>query len=130
MDRPFLAPTKMHGSHVVDALISDGGFIEDADIDTAVIGPRMRVGRGAQIRRSLLLGADFYDAADATDPLLGIGEGSIIQDAIIDKNARVGRGVRITNAAQRREYDGGSYYIREGIVVVPKNGVIPDHTVI
>ncbi len=63
-------------------------------------------------------------------PPIGIGAETIVQGAIIDKNARVGAGVRILNEAGETEKDGDGYYIREGIVVVPKNGVIPDGTVI
>ena len=64
MDRPFLAPTKIHESRVADALVADGGFLEQVDVASAVIGPRSRIGRRVKIRRSLILGADFYD----TDP--------------------------------------------------------------
>jgi glucose-1-phosphate adenylyltransferase len=134
MARAFLAPTKMHASRVNDALISDGCFVENATIDRSVVGPRTRIGSGATIRRSLILGADFYDAHPASPhaggPPMGIGEGSLIEDAIIDKNARVGRNVRITGAGGRRPHDGPSYYVREGLVIVPKGGVIPDGTVI
>jgi glucose-1-phosphate adenylyltransferase len=135
MARPFLPPTKMHGSRLRDVLVSDGGFLEDADIERSVIGPRSRVSRGTKIRRSLVLGADFYDqddaaAAAAGAPALGIGEGSVIEDAIIDKNARIGREVRITGAGARPDFDGLGYYVRDGLVIVPKGGVIADGTVI
>ena len=63
------------------------------------------------------------------DPV-GIGDGSIIRKTILDKNARVGRGVKIENRAGARHLDGDNYFIREGIVIVPKNAVIPDGTVI
>jgi glucose-1-phosphate adenylyltransferase len=130
MDRPFLAPTKVHRSRADDALISDGGFLDEAEIETSVIGPRARIGRGARIRRSLVLGADFYESASAAEPLIGIGDAAVIENAIIDKNARIGRNVRIINVNGVREHDGTTYFIRDGIVVVPKNAVIPDGTVI
>jgi glucose-1-phosphate adenylyltransferase len=130
MDRPFLAPTKIHNSRVADALVADGGFLEQVDVESSVLGPRTRIGRGAKIRRSLILGADFYDDDPAPSPPLGIGEGSVIENAIIDKNARVGRGVRLVNRDGIKEKDGNGYFIREGIVIVAKNGVIPDGTVI
>lgn len=63
-------------------------------------------------------------------PPIGIGSGSVIENAIVDKNARVGRGVRILNEKEERERDAAAYYIRDGIVVIPKNAVIPDGTVI
>jgi glucose-1-phosphate adenylyltransferase len=73
-----------------------------------------------------MLGADFYEG----DPLgkipLGVGEASVIKNAIIDKNARVGANVRIENREKVTEYDGPNYYIREGIVIVPKNETVED----
>ena len=108
-----------------------------AEVDHAVIGIRSRIGRGTQVRDSLVLGADFYETLDEIEkamargvPPLGIGAESLIQHAIIDKNARVGRGVRIVNEVGVREKDGQGYYIRDGIVVVPKNAVVPDGTVV
>ena len=108
-----------------------------AEVDRVVVGIRSRIGRGAQVRDSLVLGADYYETVDEIEkaiargvPPLGIGADSVIQHAIIDKNARVGQGVRIVNEAGLREKDGQGYYIRDGIVVVPKSAVIPDGTVI
>jgi glucose-1-phosphate adenylyltransferase len=85
----------------------------------------------ATVRRSLIMGADPYPpAGPAGSPPLGIGEGSLIQDAIVDKNARIGRNVRITNKDGVAEADGSGWAIREGLVVVTKNAVIPDGAVI
>jgi len=84
-----------------------------------------------------MLGADFYEKLEEIDramasgiPPIGIGPDSIVQHAIIDKNARIGRGVRIVNQAGVQEADGPGFYIREGIVIVPKGASIPDGTVI
>jgi glucose-1-phosphate adenylyltransferase len=133
----FLPASKIESCQVRRALISEGCIMIGAEVDRAVIGIRSRIGRGTQVRDSLILGADFYETIDEIEkglargvPPLGIGADSIIQHAIIDKNARVGRGVRIVNEAGVREKDGPGYYIREGIVVVPKNAMIPDGTVI
>ena len=63
-------------------------------------------------------------------PPVGIGAETVIENAIVDKNARIGRGVRIINEAGIKEHDGDGYFIREGIVIVPKNGVVLDGTVI
>ena len=89
------------------------------------------------MRASLILGADYYETLDELDrssgrgaPPIGVGEDSIVAGAILDKNARIGRGVKILNEAGVQEKDGDGYYIREGIVLVPKNGVIPDGIVI
>jgi glucose-1-phosphate adenylyltransferase len=133
----FLPPTKIRSAEVVDSLLSEGCFIEKARLERSVVGIRSRIGAGARIRRSLILGADFYESADEIErglaegqPPVGIGEESVIENAIIDKNARVGRGVRIGNERGERERDAGNYYIRDGVVVVPKGAVIPDGTVI
>ncbi len=133
----FLPPTKMLDCKVRDALIADGGFIEGADIENSVIGIRSRIGKGVKIRRSLVLGADFYETGEelaesrkAGEPPLGIGEGTLIDGAIVDKNARIGRNVRIVNEARVKERDASNYYIREGIVIIPKGASIPDGTVI
>ena len=85
-----------------------------------------------------MLGADYYESLEEIDraqakglPPVGIGQESVIERAIIDKNARVGRGVRIVNERGARPHkDGDGYFIRDGIVIVPKGGVVPDGTVI
>ena len=84
-----------------------------------------------------MLGADYYETLEEIDrasargvPPVGIGADSVIERAIVDKNARVGRGVRIVNEAGAKERDAEGYYIRDGIVIIPKDGVVPDGTVI
>jgi glucose-1-phosphate adenylyltransferase len=131
--RPFLAPSRFHGCRIVDALVADGCILDQADLETAVIGVRTRVSRGSRIRNSLVLGADEYETSAEevpTDsrPPLGIGEGSTIENAIIDKNARIGRNVSIENRRGLTDYDGDSYFIRDGIVIVPKGASLPDGT--
>ena len=108
-----------------------------AEIDRAVIGIRSRIGSQVKIRNSLLIGADFYETLDEMHaseaqgiPPVGIGSDTIIENAIVDKNARIGRGVRILNEAKTEHADGDGWFIREGIVIVPKNGVIRNGTVI
>jgi glucose-1-phosphate adenylyltransferase len=133
--RPFLAPSRFHGCRIVNALVADGCVIDGAEIDTAIVGLRSRIARGVQIRSSLVLGADEYQTSREGDPTyedakppLGIGENSRIENAIIDKNARVGRNVTIRNLSGLRDHDGDSYFIRDGIVIVPKGASIPDGT--
>jgi glucose-1-phosphate adenylyltransferase len=133
----FLPATKVESCTVRSSLVSEGCILVGAEVERAVIGIRSRVGRGANIRQSLLLGADYYETLDEIDrmrargqPPLGIGEDSVIERAIVDKNTRIGRGVRIVNEAGEREKDGKDYFIRDGIVIVPKDAVIPDGTVI
>ena len=133
----FLPATKIASCDIAESLISEGCFIEKARIERSVIGIRSRIADGARIRHSLVLGADLYESAHEVErqsregiPPIGIGAESVIENAIVDKNARVGRGVRILNESGEKERDAANYHIRDGIVVVPKGAVIPDGTVI
>jgi glucose-1-phosphate adenylyltransferase len=133
----FLPATKIEGCELKSALVSEGGILMGASVERSVVGIRSRIGGGTRILNSLVLGADFYESLEEIDraqakglPPVGIGQDSMIQHAIVDKNARVGRGVRIVNAEGQSEKDGLGYFIRDGIVIVPKGGVIPDGTVI
>jgi len=133
----FLPASKLEGCNIRSALVCEGCILHGAEIDRAIIGIRSRIGAGVKIKNSLLIGADYYETLDemrATEargvPPMGIGTESVIENAIIDKNARVGRGVRIVNEAKVQTADGDGYFIREGIVVVPKNGVVRNGTVI
>jgi len=133
--RPFLPPSRFHGCRVVDALVADGCILDRAEIDTAVIGVRSRIGRGVRIKHSLVLGADEYQTSlegeavkGDSRPPLGIGDNSWIENAIIDKNARIGKNVSIRNRNGLVDHDGGSFFVRDGIVIVPKGGFIEDGT--
>ena len=133
----FLPATKVEGCTLKSALVSEGGILMGAEIERSVIGIRSRIGHATQIRHSLVLGADYYESLEEIDraqakglPPVGIGQESVIERAIVDKNSRVGRGVRIVNSAGEQHKDGDGYFIRDGIVIVPKGGVVPDGTVI
>jgi glucose-1-phosphate adenylyltransferase len=133
----FLPATKMRGCKVREAIISEGCIINEAYIERSIIGLRCRIGGGTRIENTMIMGAEFYQSLEELDrdrrngiPWVGIGEGSIIRNAIVDANARIGSNVRITNERGIVNHDGGNYYIREGIVVIPKNATILDGTVI
>jgi len=133
----FLPASKVSNCTVHNALISEGCIILGAEIDRSVIGIRARIGSGAKLHNTLVLGADAYETLEQLDeshrmgvPPMGIGSDTIIRNAIVDKNARIGRGVKILNADGVQERDGEGFFIREGIVCVTKNGVIRDGTVI
>jgi glucose-1-phosphate adenylyltransferase len=133
----FLPGTKMRGCEIRDSIISEGCIINDAMIDQSIIGIRCRIAGGTKVETSLIMGADFYQSLEELDrdrrinlPWVGIGEGTIIRKAIIDKNARIGSNVRILNEKGLKEHDGENYFIRDGIVLIPKNTLIPDGTVI
>lgn len=132
----FLPATKM-SAEVKTSLISEGCYIDEAHIERSVLGIRSRIAARARIKNSLILGADFYESNTDIErvtreggPPVGIGEDAVIENAIIDKNARIGRGVRIVNAGKERERDAANYHIRDGIVVIPKGAVVPDGAVI
>jgi len=128
----FLPASKVNGASIRQAIVADGCIITDARIDRAVIGLRSVIESGATIRNSVLMGADFYEGEGPPpapgSPPLGIGRNAVIDGAIIDKNARIGDGVVITPEGKPANVDGGSYYIRDGVVVVPKGAVISDGT--
>ncbi|MCU0242340.1 MAG: glucose-1-phosphate adenylyltransferase, partial [Vicinamibacteria bacterium] len=133
----FLPATKVEDCCIKRALISEGSIVVGSEIEHSVIGIRARIGRGTQIRDSLVLGADYYETLNEITtaetkglPPVGIGAGSVITGAIIDKNARIGRGVRLNEGPRDVDSDGDGYFVRDGIVVIPKNAVILDGTVI
>jgi glucose-1-phosphate adenylyltransferase len=131
----FLPAAKVRDCRVRGSLIAEGSILNGSEITSSVVGIRSILAAGVRVERSILMGADYYDldardvASDGTPPL-GIGEGSIISNAIVDKNVRIGRGVRIQNAEGRSTLDGALCTIRDGIVIVPKGTVVPDGTVI
>src|SRR2546423_269970 len=125
----FLPGSKINGATLRQAIIADGCIISDAHIERSVIGVRSTIESGATIRNSIVMGADYYETDASTDrrrlPAIGIGRNCVIDRAIIDKNARIADGVVITPEGKPGDLDAGNYFIRDGIVVVPKNAVIP-----
>lgn len=133
----MLPPVKINNSRVERAIIGEGAVIVDSDISDAVIGVRSYIAAGARIRRAVLMGSDYYPWQDPEErnPVQGpsnpgIGEGTVIENAIIDRNASVGRSCVITNQGGIQEGEGPGFYIRDGIVVILKNAEIPDGTVV
>ena len=136
----FTHPRYLAGSRLVDCrldrvIVGEGCSLRHAEVEQSVVGVRSQVGPGVRISQSVVMGADLYETADDRarnrargEPDIGIGAGSVIHRAIVDKNARIGRGVTIGNDSRVRDADGGGHFVREGIVVVPKDGVIPDGT--
>lgn len=133
----FLPGSKINGAHIDHALVSDGCIINPSRITNSVIGLRTIVGAGTELNRVVALGCDYYEIQEsileherAGKPRIGIGSGCRIENAIIDKNARVGNNVVISPAGKPENLDHPLYYIRDGIVVIPRNGMIPHGTVI
>ena len=135
----YLPPSKIENSQIDDSIVSDGCIITGAKVSTCLVGLRSRISEGATIDNAYIMGDDYYQTFEDMRrdlqnnlPRLGIGEGSVVRHAIIDKNARIGRNTRLMNEAGVSEFDSpdGSFFIRDGIIIIPKNAVIPDGTVI
>jgi glucose-1-phosphate adenylyltransferase len=130
----YLPATKAIKSQIERSIIADGCIINDTYIEHSVIGVRSRIQAGATIRDALIMGADFYDSPDrlpvAGAPTMGIGHRTWIERTIVDKNARIGDDVRISPEGKAEFLDGPDFYIRDGIVIIPKNAVIMSGTVI
>ena len=135
----YLPPSKIEDTEINDSIISDGCIINGAKVTNSVVGLRSRISKGVQIDSAYMMGADFYQTIEDMRrdlargvPRVGIGEGTVIRHAIIDKNARIGKNARLLNEAGVAETEGpgGAYFIRDGIIIVPKNAVIADGSVI
>jgi glucose-1-phosphate adenylyltransferase len=134
----YLPATRTDDCHLERVMLADGCLLQDAVISDSVIGLRSIIGPGVRISRTVVMGADFYEdaARRATNrerdrPDVGIGSGTSIEGAIIDKNARIGKNVVIRPHPDDIEMvEEENYVIRDGLVIVPKNAAIPDGTVI
>ena len=118
-------------------MVGDGCIINHASIANSIIGIRSIVGAGSELERVILMGGDYYESHASImeneligKPRIGIGQNTRIENAIIDKNARIGDNVVISPTGKPEEADHPLYNIRDGIVIIPKNGVIPHGTVI
>jgi glucose-1-phosphate adenylyltransferase len=123
----FLPGSKINGATLRQAIISDGCIISDAHLERCVVGIRSVIRSGATIRNSIVMGADYFELGQtaSSQPPIGIGRNCVIDRAIIDKNAHVADGVVITPEGKPPNFDADNYFIRDGIVVIPKNAVIP-----
>jgi glucose-1-phosphate adenylyltransferase len=109
--------------------VTEGCFLDQCEVTDSIIGIRTHIDRGSKISRSVLLGADSYEDDPAVaNPPLGIGRDVVLDRVIVDKNARIADGVRLVNAANVQEADGDGYYIRNGIIIVPKGGEVKTGT--
>jgi glucose-1-phosphate adenylyltransferase len=133
----FLPGSKVNGAQIDHAVISEGCILNRAVITHSIIGLRSFVGAGTVLNRVILLGSDYYESLEsivehekAGKPRIGIGSNCRIENAIVDKNARIGNNVVISPAGKPEKVDHPNYYIRDGIVIIPKNGVIPHGMVI
>ncbi|MBI1389252.1 MAG: glucose-1-phosphate adenylyltransferase [bacterium] len=134
----FLPGAKINDAQVRSAIICDGAIISaGATVERTIVGLRGVIGEGAYVADTVYMGADYYDGPNNAfedvptgAPPLGIGAGTIIKGAIVDKNARIGRNCRISNEGKSGDVDQTNFSVRDGIVVIPRSAVIPDGTVI
>jgi glucose-1-phosphate adenylyltransferase len=136
-DAWMLPPAKISRSRLTDSLVGEGSVIVDSEISNSVVGIRSFIDRGTRIDRAVLMGADYFRWEDsevrnrAEGPAFpGVGEGTQIANAIVDRNASIGNRCVITNQKGVQEGEGPGFYIRDGIVVVVKNAEIRDGTII
>jgi glucose-1-phosphate adenylyltransferase len=130
----FLPGSRFSDCAVRDAIVAEGCYLERCTIEQSVVGIRTTVQSGARITRSVLLGADYFEdgagAAGTRRPPLGIGRDVVLDRVIVDKNARIGDGARLVNERRIDEADGDGYFIRNGVVIVPKDGSIAPGTTV
>lgn len=142
-DKPvFSVPRFLPGSKILDAdvhesLLCEGSIINRAFIRRSIVGIRSRIGEGSRLERTVMMGADYYEsevelraAAGRGLPPVGVGRDCEIRNAILDKNARIGDGVKLVNAAGIQNRECGDVCIVDGIIVVPKNSFVPSGTIV
>lgn len=133
----MLPPSKLSGTTIDKAIIADGCIIAAERIERSVIGIRSRIGNNSTIRTTYMMGADFYQTLEDIEqakrdgiPLVGVGEGCYIENAILDKNCCIGDNVRIHGGHHLEDGDFPAYSVRDGIIVIKKRAVLPSGTVI
>jgi glucose-1-phosphate adenylyltransferase len=133
----FLPASKINGAQIDHAIISDGCILNHCVITHSIVGVRSLVDRQSRLHRAIVLGSDYFESQESIEqndragrPRVGIGANTQIENAIVDKNARIGNDCVITPAGKPENADHPLYYIRDGIVIIPKNGVVPHGTVI
>jgi len=133
----YLPSSKINGAQIDHVLVSDGCIINQARITNSIVGLRTIVGAGTELNRVVILGSDYYESQESVEayaregkPRMGIGTNCKIENAIIDKNSRIGDNVKISPSGKPEKLDHQLYFIRDGIVIIPKNAIIPHGTVI
>lgn len=131
----MLPPSKTRGAVVHGSILGQGCILEDCAVRRCVIGVRARIGGGSVLDECVVMGADHYESladrernVEMDRPHVGIGEDSSLQRVIVDKNARIGRGVVMRGWPGRPDADGPGWHVRDGVVVVPKDATVPDGT--
>ncbi|KAL5701775.1 glucose-1-phosphate adenylyltransferase [Ranunculus cassubicifolius] len=137
--RRNLPPSKIDKSKIIDSIISHGSFLSNCKVEHSVVGVRSRINSDVYLKDTVMLGADLYETDAEIASLLaegkvpiGIGENSKVSGCIIDKNARIGKDVIVSNSERVQEADRAAdgFYIRSGITIILKNSTIKDGSVI
>ena len=133
----FLPGSKINAAQIDHGVISDGCILNHCNVQHSIVGIRSIIHQGCTLVRTILLGCDYYESEISIRqhesqglPRIGIGPNTHIENAIIDKNARIGADCKISPVGKPDKVDHPLYYIRDGIVIIPKNGIIPKGTVI
>jgi glucose-1-phosphate adenylyltransferase len=133
----FLPASKINAGAIEHSLISEGCTVNRAAVSESLLGIRSMVGEGARLHRTIVMGADYFETESSVRehqtiglPPMGIGRNTRIENAIVDKNARIGENCIISAEGKDKDLDHDLYCVRDGIVVIPKNGVVPNGTVI
>lgn len=133
----MLPPAKISGTTLEKTIIAEGSIILASRLEQSVVGIRARIGHGTTVVNTYIMGNDYYETIEQMDinrqkglPLIGIGERCYIKDALIDKNCRIGNDVRINGGKHLPNTDHALYTVKDGIVVVKKQAILPDGFVI
>lgn len=133
----FLPASKINGASLDHTIVSDGCILNHCKISQSIVGQRFLVDAGSHITRTVIMGADYYESLESIQqsaatgvPRIGIGKNTRIDTAIVDKNARIGDNCVITPHGKPASVDHALYYVRDGIVIIPKDAVIPSGTFI
>lgn len=134
----FLPAAHIRRSMLDGTLVADGAMIEGSRLEHSIVGVRSRVAQGCDVSHSIIFGADTYEGENRraaavrgdTLPPLGLGPGCVVRRAIIDKNARIGANCMLLNEKNIQNFDGDDYFIRDGVIIVPKHGILPPGTII
>jgi glucose-1-phosphate adenylyltransferase len=116
--------------------VADGCVVEGS-LSECVVGVRSNIGKGSKLEHTIMMGADYFESEESRarhqargEPAIGVGSGCVIKRAIIDKNARVGNNVRLSPEGKPDMWQQGALFVRDGVIIVTKNGVVPDGTVV
>ena len=135
----YLPPSKLHGCDIDNSMVSEGCILNGVYARRSIIGLRSRIDTGVKIEQSIIMGSDYFEPLSEIQenlntgkPHLGIGKNTIIRRAIVDKNVRIGKDVMLLNEAGVENADGPdrAYYIRDGIIIVPKGATVADGTIV